>query len=135
MAPRDNLVLAILVIWCSQYLGARDNYVRAKIWCGENRSENGLELRHQTKTRGLLHGTSLVFFISHFYRAYKYYFFHYKFPMNFQKHSLVFSFMPFCISRIMSAKKNIEIREGSQDQWKHTCTPRDFFSLSLVFSY
>ena len=27
------------------------------------------------------------------------------------------------ISRIMNAKKKLEIREGSQDQWKHTSTP------------
>ena len=126
MAPRSNLVLAI--IWNSQYLGARDNYVRAKIWCGENRSENGLELRHQTKTRELLHGTSLVFFISHFYRAYKYYFFHYNFPMNFQKHSLVFSFMPFCISRIMSAKK-ISKFEREVKTNGNTLVPHEIFFL------
>ena len=55
--------------------------------------------------------------------------------MNIQKHPLTFLFMPFCISRIMNAKKNLEIREGSQEQWKHTSTAYNFFFLSLDFSY
>ena len=38
------------------------------------------------------------------------------------------------ISRIMN-EKNLEIREGRQDQWKTTCTPCNFNFLSQKLSY
>ena len=53
--------------------------------------------------------------------------------MNIQKYPLIFVFMTFCISRIMNAKKKLEIREGSQEQWKHTSTPQIFFSFHQFF--
>ena len=92
----------LAIIWNSQYFGARDNYVRAKIWCARGKSK---ELRHQTKTRGLLHGTSVVFLFPSSTGLINIYFFHYNFPINIQKHPLIFVFMTFCISRIMNAKK------------------------------
>ena len=74
-------------------------------------------------------------FISHFYRGYKYYFFSLKFcyeqseiPTNFCFHDLLYFQNNEC-------KKNLEIREGSQEQWKHTSTPYIFFFLSLDCSY
>ena len=38
-------------------------------------------------------------------------------------------YCPFSICRIMNAKKNLEIWEGSQEQWKHTSTPYKFVCL------
>ena len=128
MAPRNNLVLAI--IWNSQYLGARDNYVRAKIWCGGNRSEHGLD---QTKTRGLLHGTSVVFLFPSSTGLINIYFFHYNFPINIQKHPLVFVFMTFCISRIMTAKKNSKFEREVKSN-ENTLVPHRFFFSFTSFS-
>ena len=44
-----------------------------------------------------------------------------------------FLLCPVSISRWMNRKKNLEIREGSQEQWKHTSTHWIFSPLSLVF--
>ena len=46
-----------------------------------------------------------------------------------------FFLCPVSISRIMNAKKNLEIREGSQEQWKHTSKPWNYFFLSLNFPH
>ena len=35
----------------------------------------------------------------------------------------------------MNRKKNLEIREGSQEQWKHTSTHWNFFSPFTSISY
>ena len=128
MAPRDNLVLAI--IWYTQYLGARDNYVRAKIWCGENRSENGLELRHQTKTRGLLHGTSLVFFISHFYRAYKNYFFSLKFSYEHSETS-----PNFFVYALLYFQNNECKKKSPNSRGKSRAMETHFYTMELFFSF
>ena len=50
--------------------------------------------------------------------------------MTIPKDSLLFFFMP-----LMNAKQNLEIREGSQEQLKHTSTPWNYFFLSLDFSH
>ena len=39
------------------------------------------------------------------------------------------------ISRVMNAKKKLEIRVGRQEQWNPTSTPWIFFFLSREFSY
>ena len=91
--------------------------------------------KHQTKTRALLRWTSLVFFISHFYRAYKTYFFSLKFSYEHSETSPNFFVYALLYFQNNKCKKNLEIREGSQEQWKHTSTPYIFFFLSLVFSY
>ena len=53
--------------------------------------------------------------------------------MNIQKYSLLFFIMPCSYFQMNESKKNLEIREGSQEQWKHTSTHWIFFFLSLVF--
>ena len=70
---------------------------------------------------------------THFYPIDFFFFFHQFFPMNTQKDSLLFYFMPCQYFQINECKKNLEIREGSQEQWKHTSTHWIFFFLSLVF--
>ena len=127
MAPRNNLVLAI--IWNSQYLGARDNYVRAKIWCGGNRSENGLD---QTKTRGLLHGTSVVFLFPTSTGLINIIFFHYNFPMNIQKHPLIF-FNALLYFQNNECKKNSKFEREVKSN-ENTLVPHRFFFSFTSFS-
>ena len=74
-------------------------------------------------------------FISHFYRAYKFYFFSLKFSYEHSEIPTNFCFLDLLHFQNNECKKNLEIREGSQEQWKHTSTPYIFFFLSLVFSY
>ena len=74
-------------------------------------------------------------FISHFYRGYKYYFFSLKFSYEHSEIPTNFCFLDLLHFQNNECKKNLEIREGSQEQWKHTSTPYIFFFLSLDCSY
>ena len=64
-----------------------------------------------------------------------FFFFHNIFHMNIHNDSLIFFLCPVSISRIMNAKKNLEIREGTHLQCKPTSTPWIFFFLSREVSY
>ena len=73
--------------------------------------------------------------ISQFYRAYKYIFFPLQFSYQHSETSPSFCFHDLLYFQNNDCKKKLEIREGSQEQWKHTSTPYIFFFLSLDCSY
>ena len=76
---------------------------RAKIWPRKGNVREDLVLKIEAKTgvttpnqnQGTSPWTSLVFFISHFYRAYKYYFFSLQFSYEHSEISPSFFLCPF----------------------------------------
>ena len=61
-------------------------------------------------------------------------FFHYNFPMNIQKHPLIFLFMPFCISTIINAKK-ISKFEREVKSNGNTLLPRRTFTRFFLWKF
>jgi hypothetical protein len=97
---------------------------RAKIWPRKGNVREDLVLKIEAKTgvttpnqnQGTSPWTSLVFFISHFYRAYKYYFFSLQFSYEHSETSSSFCFHDLLYFQNNECKKKLEIREGSQEQ-------------------
>ena len=71
---------------------------------------------------------------THLYTMDFFFFFHNNFPRTSRTIPYYFFLCLVSISRIMNAK-NLEIREGRQDQWKPTCTPCNFNFRSQKLSY
>ena len=110
---------------------------RAKIWPRKGNVREDLVLKIEAKTgvttpnqnQGTSPWTSLVFFISHFYRAYKYYFFSLQFSYEHSEISPSFFFMSFCISRTMNAKKNSKFEREVKSNGNTLLPNRLFFFL------
>ena len=129
MAPRNNLVLAI--IWNSQYLGARDNYVRAKIWCG-GKSKRTWTGKNQNQGTSPWHFCCI--FISQFYRAYKYIFFPLQFSYQHSETSPSFCFHDLLYFQNNDCKKKTRNSRGKSRAVKTHLYPIYFFFSFTSFS-